>query len=57
VPYPDSSTYGAIVMQDDTPTGDENSYGNLVCRIAPGSLMDLLILLEKDVTSIDPIMA
>lgn len=56
VPYPESSTYGAIVMQNDTPTGDENSYGTMVCRISPGSLMDLVILLENDATSIDPVM-
>lgn len=54
VPYPESSTYGAVLMQGDTPTGDMNSYGTMVCRIASGSLMDLVIVLENDLTAYDP---
>jgi hypothetical protein len=41
-----TSTYGAAVMQNDTPSGDYLSYATLVCRIAPGSLMDLVQLVE-----------
>jgi len=48
---PVSSTYGYISMENDTPSGDLNSYGTLVCRIAPGSLMDLIVMAEYIPTS------
>lgn len=45
-----SSTYGYALMQNDTPSGDSLSYATIVCRIAPGSLMDLVEILENDPT-------
>jgi len=48
---PYSSTYGSVGIEAGSPTGDNNSYGTLVCRIAPGAVFDLLYVYEYDDTS------
>jgi len=53
-PYPGSSTYGFATMLGDIPSGDDLSYGTIVCRIAPGSLMDLIVVLEGEPTDTSP---
>jgi len=49
--YSPTSTYGFVGVEGATPSGDSNSYGTLVCRIAPGSLLDLLYYYEFAATS------
>lgn len=51
---PYSATYGLVTMLGDIPSGDDLSYGTLVCRIAPGSLMDLIVVLEGEATDDPP---
>lgn len=51
---PISATYAYSIL-DTPPSGDSNSYALVVCRIAPGSLMDSIILEESGVTYVPPI--
>jgi hypothetical protein len=45
-----TKTYGMISVNADIPTGDSNSYAVMVCRIVPGSLLDLIALSEANPT-------
>lgn len=45
-----SPTYGTINVVNEMPIGDGASYATMVCRIVPGSLMDLIIVTEVDPT-------
>jgi hypothetical protein len=39
-----------MLVQDDAPSSDNMSYATLVCRIAPGSALDLVNIVEYDST-------
>lgn len=46
-----TQTYASVfVNAADMPTGDESSYAVMVCRIVPGSLLDLVAISETNAT-------